>query len=52
MAGATGGAVSASSDTEARLARIEEQLTRLTQLAAPAPAVESTSKPTGKSSRK
>jgi hypothetical protein len=42
--GAAGGAVAASSDMEARLARIEEQLTRLTQIAAPA-VTESSEKP-------
>src|SRR5712691_4074817 len=34
--GASGNALPGGSDTEARLARIEEQLTRLTQIAAPA----------------
>ncbi|MEO7082833.1 MAG: gas vesicle protein [Gemmatimonadaceae bacterium] len=38
---ATGGSVAAQSDMEARLARIEEQLTRLTQIAAPAAVTES-----------
>ena len=42
--GANGRAVAAQSDMEARLARIEEQLTRLTQIAAPA-VTESLEKP-------
>jgi hypothetical protein len=45
MNGATAGAVAAGSDMEARLARIEEQLTRLTQIAAPARVTETQEKP-------
>jgi hypothetical protein len=41
---ATAGTV-ASSDTEARLARIEEQLTRLTQMSLPAQVTETSEKP-------
>jgi hypothetical protein len=43
--GGTGASVAAQSDMEARLARIEEQLTRLTQIAAPAAVTEFPEKP-------